>query len=88
MVEHVAGSEEQDGNEGDGGPEVAVLDDGEDVWASNGSEGDEAEDGNGGDDQLLPIKGTLEVGGWRIGKMAREPIMDRFGFVDTASMLI
>ena len=84
MVEHVARSEEQDGNEGDGGPEVAVLDDGEDVRAGDGSEGDEAEDGDGGDDQLLPVKGTLEVGGWRVGKMTREPIVDRLGLVDAA----
>lgn len=84
VVEHVARSEEQDGNEGDGGPEVTVLEDGKDVWSSNGSEGDEAEDRDGGDDQLLPVEGTLEVRGWRVGEMAREPIVDRLSLVDAA----
>lgn len=84
VVEHVARSEEQNGNEGDGGPEVTVLEDGKEIWASDGSEGDEAKDRDGADDQLLPVEGTLEVRGWRIGKMAREPIVDRLSLVDTA----
>lgn len=42
VVEHVARREEQDGDERDSGPDVAVLDHGHDVWVGDGAEGYDA----------------------------------------------
>ena len=41
MIEHVPAGEEQDGDEGDGSPEIAVLDDGQDVRCRDREECDE-----------------------------------------------
>jgi hypothetical protein len=40
VVEHVATGEEEDGDQADGGPEVAALEDGQDVGGCDGEGGD------------------------------------------------
>lgn len=82
MVKHVAAGEEQDGDEADGGPEVAALQEGEDIGASDGSEGDGTEDGGGGDDELDPVKGTDEWGCRERGEAAGDPVVDWLCGVD------
>jgi len=82
VVEHVATGEEQDGDQADCGPEVAALDDREDVRESYGASGDGSEDGYGGGDDLDIVDGTNDR---RSGTcdMASEPGVDGFGSDDT-----
>lgn len=40
VVEHVAGCEEENHDDADGGPEVAVLEEGEDVGTGDGGKGE------------------------------------------------
>ena len=60
VVEHVATGEEEDGDQADGCPEVAALEDGEDIGSSDGESGDRAEDGYGGSDDLDVVDRTGE----------------------------
>jgi len=83
VIEHMARGEEQDGNKGEGGPEVSVLEDREDIGTSNSSKSDEAENGDSGDDELHPVEGTLEGWGWGRGEMTGDPGMDGFCAVHT-----
>lgn len=88
VVEHVARGEEQNHDDANGSPEVAVLEEGENIGAGDGGEGDETEDGDGADDELHPVEGTVEGRGWGRGKMAREPVMDWFCAVCTVGDFI
>lgn len=81
MVEHVPGREQQDGDQGHGGPEVAVLDDGEQVRGGDGAEGDQAQDGGRGDGDLDVVDRAPEFRVWDVGELAGEPGVDGFGFV-------
>lgn len=47
MIEHVAACEEKDGNQADGSPEVAILNDWQNIWCGDGKEGDDTEHGGG-----------------------------------------
>lgn len=51
MVEHVSARKEQDGDQADPGPEITVLNHGQDVRLRDGDEGDQAEDDRCGGDQ-------------------------------------
>lgn len=81
VVEHVAGGEEQDHDQADCGPEVAVLDNGQDVGRGDGEEGDESEDGGGDGDDFDVVDWADD--GWvgDVGELAREPGVDRVGSV-------
>ena len=81
MVEHVTGREQQDGDQGDRGPEVAVLDDGQQVRGCDGAEGDQPEDGCRGDGQFHVVERPSEFRVRDVGELAREPGVDGFGFV-------
>lgn len=72
MVEHVSAGEEQDGDQADGGPEVAALDDGHGVGCGDCEGGDGSEDCDCGGDDLDPVDGAHD---WRRGArdMAGEP---------------
>lgn len=86
MVEHVAAGEEEDGDQADGGPEVAALEDGEDVGSSNGESGDGSEDGySGGDD--LDVVDRAGEGRSRACDMASEPGVDGLSGNDTGGLL-
>jgi hypothetical protein len=52
VVEHVATGEEKDSDQAESSPEVAALEDGEDVGSSDGEGGDGSEDGYGGGDDF------------------------------------
>lgn len=60
VVEHVATGEEEDSDQADGGPEVAALEDGEDIGGSDGEGGDRSENGYGGGDDLDVVDGTRD----------------------------
>lgn len=78
----MAAGEEEDGDQAESGPEVAALDDREDVRESYGTSGDGSEDGYGGGDDLDIVDGTNDR---RSGTcdMASEPGVDGFGSDDT-----
>lgn len=79
VVEHVAGSEEEDEDERDGGPEIAGLEDGVDVGERDHEESHEADDGRGRDGDFDVVDRSLEGWSW---EGAGEPCVDGFGFVD------
>lgn len=83
MIEHMARGEKEDGEQGDGCPEVAVLNDGEDVGGSNAEEGDdtEAERGDDGDFDIVDRADERRRAG--VGELAGEPGVDGFGAVGT-----
>ena len=58
MIEHLATREEQHRDERDGGPEVAVLQEGPDVGRCDGEEGEEAEEGGRHDDGAEVVEGA------------------------------
>ena len=79
VIEHVPAGEEQDGDQADGGPDVAVLDDGEKERPS-----DEASSGDAGDksqsaDPPQPVDRALDRRVRSVGHMAREPVMELLG---------
>lgn len=86
VVEHVATGEEEDGDQADGGPEVAALDDGENVRSSNGAGGDCSKNGHGGGDDLDVVDGTNDRRS-RTCDMASEPGVNGFGGDDTGAEL-
>lgn len=58
VVEHVTTGEEQNGDQADGSPEVAALNDGQCVRGSYGESGNGSEDGSGGGNDLDPVDGA------------------------------
>ena len=72
---------QQDSDEGDGGPEIAVLDDGEDVRCGDGEEGDEAEDGGSDDGDFDVVYWAHEGRVWAVGEMTTQPGVNWVGFV-------
>lgn len=81
VVEHVTAGEEQDGDQADGGPQVAVLDNGEEVRRSDEKEGQSTNNsGRDGDD----LKVVDRANNWRvrrIGEMAAQPCVNGFSLV-------
>lgn len=60
VVEHVSAGEEQDGDEGNGGPDVAALDDGEYVGPGDVGKGEAAGCDDKGRDPLDPVDRPLD----------------------------
>lgn len=58
MVEHVSAGEEKDGNQADGSPEVAVLQNGHHIWRGNSDEGNGSENSSDGGDDLNIVDWT------------------------------
>jgi hypothetical protein len=59
VVEHVSTGEKQDGDQADGSPEVAVLDDGKEVGRGDGEESEDTDDGSRDGDDLHIVDWTL-----------------------------
>ena len=80
MVEHVTAREEQYGDQAEGGPQVAVLQNGSNVRRCNGDKGDDTKNGGGHGDDLHPVDGTVDG---RLGGIGRDvtgqPGMDLLG---------
>lgn len=90
VVEHVSAGEEQDENQADGGPQVAVLDDGKNVGRSDCEEGDDTNDSSGNSDDLDIVDRALDRWVRGIGKVTAKPRVDRLGLVgaDAIRMLV
>lgn len=83
VVEHVAAREEEHGDQADGGPEVAVLDNRKEVWRGDAEESDHTEHGSGDGDNLHVVDRTNDRWVRSVGEMAAEPCMDGLGFVSS-----
>lgn len=81
MVEHVAGGKQQDHDDADGSPEVAVLEEGENVGTSDSGSSEEAQDRDSANDQSHPVEGAVKGRCWSVGEIATEPAVDWFGTV-------
>lgn len=79
VVEHVSAGEEKDGNEADGGPEIAVLDDGQNI--RRGSDDDRAQTKNDGDGRnpAHPVDRTLDRRVRPVSQVSREPCVNLIG---------
>jgi hypothetical protein len=88
VVEHVSAREEQNGDQADGSPEVAVLNDWQEVRCGDGKEGEDTDDSGCYGDDLHVVDRTLD--GWvgRVGEMAAEPCVDGFGLVGAGRVLL
>ena len=86
VVEHVSAGEEQNGDQADGGPEVAVLNDRQNVRCGDCKEGEDTDDSGRYGDDLHVVDWALD--GWvrRVGEMAAEPCVDGFGLVGTGGV--
>ena len=86
VIEHVSAGEEQNGDQADGGPEVAVLNDRQKVRCGDCKEGEDTDDSGRYGDDLHVVDWTLD--GWvrRVGEMAAEPCVDGFGLVGTGGV--
>ena len=73
VVEHVSASEEQHSDETEGSPQVAVLQDGDDVGRCNSDEGNSTEDSGRDGDDLDPVDGA---GDGRFGSVGGELASD------------
>lgn len=77
MVEHVPGSEEQNKNDGKASPDVAVLNNGQDVWPRDKGASESTEDNRSDSDHAYPIDGTGEARfGHRIRELSGEPVVN------------
>lgn len=75
VVEHVAAGEEQDGNHGAGGPEIAVLDDGQQVGAGGGDQGANAEQQGDASRPADVVDGSLDLWVRTAGEVADNPVV-------------
>ena len=76
----MARGEEEDGDEREGGPEVAVLQERQHVGRRDGDDADAAEDGGGDGENLHPVDGARDLGLVDVGgELAGDPGVDLFG---------
>ena len=83
VVEHVSAGEEQDENQADGSPQVAVLNDGKNVWRSDSEEGEDTDDSGCDGDDLEIVDRTLDRWVRGVGKVTAQPSVNRLGLVGT-----
>ena len=83
MVEHVSTGEEQDKNQADGSPQVAVLDDGKDVGRSDGEECEDTDNGSRDGNDLHIVDRTLDRRVRGVGKVTAQPRVDGLSLVGT-----
>jgi hypothetical protein len=81
VVEHVSAGEEQNSDQADGSPEVAVLDDREEVGCSDSQECEDTDDGSRDSDDLHIVDGALNRWVRRVREMTTKPCMNGLGFV-------
>lgn len=70
VVVHVSRREEQHQDQADGGPEVAILDEGQDVRIGDGAEGHGAQGGGCADGDEDVVDGADEAGVWAVCEVA------------------
>jgi len=70
VIEHVPAGEQQNSDQTDRGPEVAVLDDRQKIRPRHAQERDPAEHSSGSDCILDIVDRTNEWWMWGVGKMA------------------
>lgn len=73
VVEHVAAGEQQDRDQADGSPDVAILDDGEDIWPCDKCRSQTARQADNGNDPFHPVDRPLDRRVRAVGQMASEP---------------
>jgi hypothetical protein len=83
VVEHVPACEEKDGDQADGSPKVAVLDDGKKVGRGDCQEGEDTDDGSRDGDDLHIVDRTLDRRVRGVGKVTAQPRVDRLSLVRT-----
>lgn len=88
VVEHVTASEEQNGDEADGGPDVAALSNGPDVGPSDVAQGGSARDEGEDGEPLYPVEGPLDGRMWAVRCMASDPVVDLLGALWTVCKVI
>lgn len=77
VVEHVAGGEKEDGDQRESSPEVAVLQERDDVGRGNGKRSDTSKDRGSDGDDLDPVDGARDLGLRDVGReLAGDPGMD------------
>lgn len=79
MVEHVPRREEQHGNEAECRPQVAILQDRDDVGRRDGEESNGAQDTGRDGDDADPVYWADDAGVGAVGEMAGEPGVDCVG---------
>jgi hypothetical protein len=73
----VAGGKKKDGDQRESSPEVAVLQEREDVGRGDGERGDTSEDGGSDGDDLDPVDGARDLGLGDVGgELAGDPGVD------------
>ena len=83
VVEHVSTGEEQDKDQADGGPQVAVLDDWKDVGRGDGEECEGTDDSSRDGDDLDIVDRTLDRWVRGVGKVTAQPRVNRLSLVGT-----
>lgn len=73
MVEHVAAGKEKDGDQADGCPEIAVLDDGKHIWPGSSSDGNRSSDKAEASSPSHPVNGSLHGRVGSVGQLSRQP---------------
>lgn len=77
----MCGGEEEDGDQGNGGPDVAALDDGQDIRPGNVSTSDATRGEHEGRDPLHPVDGALDGRVRTAWHVAGEPLADGFSWL-------
>lgn len=88
VVEHVSAREEQNGDQTDGSPEVAVLNDRKEIRCGDCEEGEDADDSGSHGDDLHIVDRATDWWVRRVGEMAAKPCVDRFGLVGTVEAVL
>ena len=87
VVEHVSAREEQNSDQADGGPEVAVLDDGQKVRRGDCEESEDTDDSGCDSDDLHVVDRTNDGRVRRVGEVTAEPCVDGFGLVGSVKVV-
>jgi len=73
VIEHVSTCEEENHNQADSSPDVAVLDDWDKKWPGNGTKGYRAENGCSDGNDTSPVDWSLDGGMWFTWELACDP---------------
>lgn len=79
VVEHVAAREEEDGDQADGGPDIAVLDDGKNVGPGDKGDSDGSEGHSRASNPPHPVDRALNRRVRTIRDVSRDPSMNLLG---------
>lgn len=76
MVEHMTTNEQENGNQADGSPNIAILDDRQHISGSTSQRSADAEDNGDSRGPSKPVEGSLHRRVRSIGKLPRDPGMN------------